>query len=191
MNPRINVIDYDPQWPRTFEQIKGRIWPEVKDIAVGIEHVGSTSVVGLAAKPVIDIDIVVENENASRNAVEKLKLLGYVSLGTMGVPGREAFKRPENSSKHNMYVCLRNSVAFRNHILLRDVLREDPQMKQEYAKLKLQLAEQFAGNMDGYCEAKTAFIVEILKGRGLTESELAEVVGANLPTSGASPMGFS
>lgn len=180
MNSRINVVEYDPQWPETFEQIKNYVWPELGNIAVSIEHVGSTSVVGLAAKPVVDIDIVVENSEASLIAVETLKRLGYLPLGTMGVPGREAFKRPASAPKHNLYVCLKDSVAFKNHIFLRDLLRKDPEVRNAYAKLKYQLAEQFAGNIDGYCEAKTTFILKILKDQGLTESELAEVAGANL-----------
>lgn len=127
MNPRINVVEYDPRWLETFALIRIRIWPFLESIAIGIEHVGSTSIVGLVAKPVVDIDVVVETPNASSAASEALRGLGYSPLG-----------------------------------------------------LKLQLAEQFAGNIDGYCEAKTTFILKILKERGFSESELAEVAGANL-----------
>jgi GrpB-like predicted nucleotidyltransferase (UPF0157 family) len=180
MNPRINVVEYDPQWPKIFEQIKLLVWPALENIAVAIEHVGSTSVVGLSAKPVIDIDIVVENREASLKAIETLKRLGYLPLGTMGVPGREAFKRPESSPKQNLYVCLQDSVAFRNHILLREALGKNSDLRSRYARLKIQLAEQFAGDIDAYCEAKTPFILKILRDQGLTESELVEVAGANL-----------
>lgn len=179
MNPRINVVEYEPMWPKIFEQIKSHIWPELENIALAIEHVGSTSIAGLVAKPVIDIDVVVETPDAVLDAIHALKRLGYSQLGIMGVPGREAFRRPEKSPKHNLNVCLINSVAFRNHIFLREALREQPVLREKYAKLKLQLAEQYTGNIDGYCEAKTIFILEILKDKGLTESELAEVAGAN------------
>lgn len=104
----------------------------------------------------------------------------FVALTGTRVLGREAFKRPENTPKHNLYVCLKDSVAFRNHILLRESLRTDPVVKSEYAKMKLHLAEKFAGDIDGYCEAKTNFILKILENQGFTESELAEVAGANL-----------
>ena len=179
---RINVIEYDPQWLQTFATLKSHIAAHLGDVVFTIEHVGSTSVPGLAAKPVIDMDIVVENNAVSLRVIQALAKIGYVHLGDQGVPGREAFKRPENSPKHNLYVCLRDSVAFRNHILLRDALRTNSETMSAYAKLKLDLAEKFAGNIDGYCEAKTEFILNILKQQGLSESQLAEVAGANLET---------
>lgn len=180
MSVRINVVEYDDEWPIEFERIKNRIWPDVKDIALRIEHVGSTSVPGLASKPVIDMDIVVNSLESSIYTIKILSRLGYIPLGTMGVPGREAFKRPVDSPKHNLYVCLEDSTAFENHIILRDTLRRDFFLKNQYSQLKFRLAEEFAGNIDGYCDAKTSFILGILKRNGFTGAELSEIAGTNM-----------
>lgn len=176
---RIPVEIYNSEWPRLFEGLKEKIWPVVREVALTIEHVGSTSVPGLAAKPVIDIDIVTESENLSQLAIQRLQQLGYLPLGDLGVSGREAFKRPADSIKHNLYVCLKSSAAYKNHILLRDYLRTNPEVRTQYAELKMQLAEEFAGNIDGYCKAKTSFIAKILEIQGVAEEELREVIGAN------------
>jgi GrpB-like predicted nucleotidyltransferase (UPF0157 family) len=73
---RIEVVDYNPEWPNRFCQLRDRIWPSVDDFAVSIEHVGSTSVPGLAAKPVIDLDIVVRSRSEVGVAVTRLSQLG-------------------------------------------------------------------------------------------------------------------
>lgn len=183
MSSRINIEKYNIEWPKTFELIKKTIWPEISDVAISIEHVGSTSVPDLAAKPVIDVDIVVETVRASNEVITRLQKFGYVHLGDMGVSGRQAFKRPADSFKHNLYVCLNSSTAFKNHILLRNHLRTNPQVREQYGNLKMRLAEEFAGNIDGYCEAKTPFILQILGSQGLSSTELLEISDANkIPT---------
>ncbi|HEX7508456.1 MAG TPA: GrpB family protein, partial [Polyangia bacterium] len=89
----ILVIDYDPSWPIAFAALSEAIWPVVDDIAISIEHVGSTSVPGLAAKPVIDIDVVVRASEVTRGIV-RLASLGYIHVGDRGIPQREAFESP-------------------------------------------------------------------------------------------------
>lgn len=85
------VEDYDPAWPRDFELLRQRIWPVLGDFALGIEHVGSTSVPGLAAKPIIDMTIVVASRDEVPMAIERLASLGYVHKGNLGIDDREAF----------------------------------------------------------------------------------------------------
>src|SRR3954463_1376534 len=87
----IVVCDYDPEWPRWFETICKRLWPAVEAVALRIDHVGSTSVPGLAAKPIIDMDIVVASENEVRHVIERLAAVGYAWGGDLDVAGREAF----------------------------------------------------------------------------------------------------
>ena len=81
---KITVVDYDPTWPLAFEAVRARVWSVVGDVAVNVEHVGSTSVPGLAAKPIIDISVVVPTEAAVAVAIERLSTLGYRHLGTLG-----------------------------------------------------------------------------------------------------------
>ena len=111
---RIEVIDYDPKWPHIFEQLRARIWPAVSDIATSIEHVGSTSVPGLAAKPIIDMDIVVPSPDDVSLVIERLKPLGYMHRGNLGIHGREAFGQPEDLPTHHLYLCYQGSLGLCN-----------------------------------------------------------------------------
>src|SRR5262245_59991111 len=100
----ITVSDYDPRWPVFFEQRRTTLWPVVQDVAITIEHVGSTAVVGLAAKPIIDIDIVIPPEQSIEQVAARLQPLGYTHLGNLGIAGRDAFRQHNPLPAHNLYV---------------------------------------------------------------------------------------
>jgi len=151
----------------------------VRDIAVGIEHVGSTAVPGLAAKPVIDLDIVIPSQQELPLMVVRLAGLGYEYLGNLGIQDREAFSMPENQPAHNLYVCPRDSVALRNHITLRDHLRVNPSDVVAYALLKNQLAEHFAHDIHRYVEGKSDFILSILAQYDFSAASLDSIRRAN------------
>jgi GrpB-like predicted nucleotidyltransferase (UPF0157 family) len=172
------VLDYDPNWPRLFETLRASIWDAISDIAISIEHVGSTAVPGLAAKPVIDIDVVV-HEMAVRVGIARLEALGYLHRGDCGVPKREAFRSPSGSAPHHLYLCASTSVALANHLAIRDYLRANSSVARAYGGLKQQLARDFADDRIGYVEAKTGFLVAILRQVGFAEDDLAEVVQSN------------
>ena len=95
---KITVVDYDPTWPTAFEAVRARVWQVVGDIAIAVEHVGSTSVPGLPAKPVIDIDVVVPTGAAVTVAIERLSTLGYRHLGDLGIEGRKPL--PARTCRH-------------------------------------------------------------------------------------------
>ncbi len=175
----IQVEEYNENWPRWFEQLKLEIWPSVQSCAMRIEHVGSTSVVGLAAKPIIDIDIVVENEIKLGHVIESLKKLGYGHLGNMGIAGREAFRSPNHKIKHNLYACLQKSTALKNHLVLRDHLRADSKARDEYSALKRRLASEFGDSIDKYVDGKTNFIISVLSKYKMSENELSSIDKAN------------
>ena len=88
----IVVSDYDPAWTEWFETVHNHVWPAVEGIALRIDHVGSTAVPGLAAKPIIDVDVVVATSDHVSEAIERLAAIGYRWRGDLGVPGREALK---------------------------------------------------------------------------------------------------
>src|SRR6266571_937284 len=144
------VVDPDPEWPDQFRRLRDKVWPAVSDFALAIEHVGSMSVRGLAAKPVIDLDIVIPSRNETPIAVAQLGQMGYEHLGDLGIEDREAFRAPEGGPAHNLYVCPRYSLALRNHLALRDHLRAHSADVAAYTALKKRLAEQFRGDIDGY-----------------------------------------
>jgi len=175
---RVVVVEYDSAWPRRFEELRALIWPAVSDIALSVEHVGSTSVPGLAAKPIIDLDVIVP-ENRVRAAIAGLEGLGYEHKGDLGIPAREAFEAPPDLPAHHLYLCPVGSRALRNHLAVRDHLRANPEAVRRYAELKRDLARRFPDDMARYVEGKTAFLVRILREAGLEDEVVEEIEGMN------------
>ena len=178
---RVQVIDYDPEWPRIFERVRSYVWPAVRDIALSVEHVGSTSVPGLRAKPVIDACIVVASSKDVPACIERLASIGYVHRGNLGVPEREAFHHPDALPKHHLYLSPRESLSLKNHLGLRDYLRSHPEAAREYGDVKAELARRFPADIDSYIVGKTEFILGILGAIGFSEAELAAIRGINEP----------
>src|SRR5262249_22524917 len=149
-----------------------RIWPAVCDVATSIEHVGSTSVPGLAAKPVIDISVVVATSGDVPAAIGRLAGLRYVHSGNLGVEGREAFQSPHHEPRHHLYLCPRGSLALRNHLVVRNHLRTHPEDAARYGALKLQLAARYPDDIASYTAGKTGTILRILEAAGFQPDEL-------------------
>jgi GrpB-like predicted nucleotidyltransferase (UPF0157 family) len=162
--PQIVVTDYDPEWPDWFAQVSERVWSHVADLAVRIDHIGSTAVPGLAAKPVIDADIVVATENDVRAVIERLESNGYRWRGDLGIAGREAFQPDADEAlpRHNLYLVAENNRAHLDHWLLRDLLREDANARQRYGALKRRNAELAQGDIEIYVQAKSGLVEELL-----------------------------
>jgi GrpB-like predicted nucleotidyltransferase (UPF0157 family) len=160
----IVVSDYDPGWPSWFETVRRHVWPAVEDIALRIDHVGSTSVPGLAAKPLIDLDIVVATPEGFPEVVQRLAAIGYRRRGDLGVAGREAFSPTSENDlpPHNLYLVVENNKAHMDHWLLRDLLTEDADARQRYADLKRRNAELATDDMEVYVAAKAHFVAELL-----------------------------
>lgn len=156
------VADYDEQWPILFEQIAQPVRRVVADLGADVEHVGSTSVPGLAAKPVIDIDVVVRSPDDVATAVERLQSIGYLYQGDKGVKGREAFMWPIGPERH-LYVVVAGSQPHADHIQFRDYLRRHPDVAEDYATLKRSLAQLHVGDRLAYTNAKAQFIANVLQ----------------------------
>jgi GrpB-like predicted nucleotidyltransferase (UPF0157 family) len=175
----IVIVEYDPLWMTTFEDLRQNIWPAVSDLAMSIEHVGSTSVPGLAAKPIIDMTVVVRSGGDVPTAVNRLAGLGYVHQGNLGIDGREAFRSPAAAPRHHLYLCATGSLALRNHLAVRGYLRAHPEIARQYGDLKKTLASQYPEDIDAYTEGKTAVILKILGEAGLQPDELTSIERAN------------
>jgi GrpB-like predicted nucleotidyltransferase (UPF0157 family) len=174
----ITVVDYDPAWPGAFDELRRRYEVALSDtVIVAIEHVGSTSVPGLAAKPVIDVDIIVAAEHLA-DAVAAMERDGFRSLGELGVPDRWALGAPSGLPRTNTYVVVDGSLAMRNHLGVRTVLRGDGALRDEYASLKRSIASQ-VDDIDEYVEAKSTFLSTVLERAGLTLEERQLIVDAN------------
>jgi GrpB-like predicted nucleotidyltransferase (UPF0157 family) len=117
---------------------------------------------GLAAKPIVDIDVVVPDGDSVRRAIERLVSLGYVHQGDLGVPGREAFRPPDEWPYHHLYVVVEGSEPHRNHVDLRDHLRRRPDEVRRYAKRKRELAFLLLTDREAYTIGKSGVIEEML-----------------------------
>lgn len=171
----IEVQTYNEKWAVYFQEIKNNLENHLKSPYKSIEHVGSTSVPGLYAKPTIDIDIIVQNRQKKPAVISDLKLAGYEHLGDLGITGREAFLYNDvflPLQKHNLYLIEETNIAWLNHKHLREYLRNNENARDEYSKLKLSLAKKFPNNIDAYIDGKTAFILDILRRSDLKETSL-------------------
>jgi GrpB-like predicted nucleotidyltransferase (UPF0157 family) len=131
-------------------------------LAVAIEHVGSTAVPGLAAKPIIDLDVVIADRSDLPTVIEQLRPLGYQHEGDLGVPGREAFTTPTAAPPHHLYVCAIGTPALDRHLAFRDALQADPGVARAYGDLKRTLAARLSHDRNAYTEAKSAFVERVL-----------------------------
>lgn len=179
----ILVAEYDPEWPVRFEQLRREYAAAMAAASVAviaIEHVGSTSVPGLAAKPVIDCDIVVAERDVAA-ASRVLAGLGFVPLGELGIPLRWAFKEPSHLTGTNTYVIVEDSLSLRNHLAVRDALRADPALREQYAAVKRRVGAT-AANIDEYGHGKNAIVQQILAAAGLTDAERASIAANQVPS---------
>ncbi len=166
---RVVVLPYDALWERDFKEIADELRAALGPLALGIEHVGSTSVRGLSAKPIIDIDVVIEDAAAFGAATAALGRIGYRHEGDLGIAGREAFSYDgkEHLRKHHLYVCTRDSAELKRHIAFRDYLRSHPEAAREYGRLKEEGAALHPRDIDGYMEHKAPLIERIYREMGL------------------------
>ena len=162
---RVIVVPYDAAWKTEFEKIKKEIENALGDLAIGIEHVGSTAVEGLSAKPCIDIDVVIRDVSDLDATVAALARIGYVHEGDLGIKGREAFDYADklHLMKHHLYVCAQGSAELLRHIAFRDFLRENPEAAEEYGRIKREAASLFPDDIERYIAYKSPCIERIYK----------------------------
>ena len=159
------IVDYDPWWPAAFEREKARIVAALDDVMesiVAIEHVGSTAVPGLAAKPIIDIMPGVRDLSYGERSIQPMKGVGYEYLGEDGITGRFYFVRRGDSRPCQLHMVEYECLEWRRTVLFRDYIRDHPEAAHEYEALKRRLAAQCGADRVGYTEAKTPFIESVL-----------------------------
>ncbi|TMB93648.1 MAG: GrpB family protein [Chloroflexi bacterium] len=173
LSDTIHLADYDPRWPQLFEEERARLQAAIGEWAADIQHVGSTSIPGIAAKPIIDIAVHLRSLVDALYCITPLMELGYECLGEFGIPGRIYFRKrtdqPRRGQSHDgiarthqihMYE-LRNE-QYEKQIVFRDYLRAHPDAAREYEALKRQLAERHARDVEAYALAKSDFVLDIL-----------------------------
>ena len=166
---RVIVTPYDKAWKTAFEEIKAEIESAIGDLIIGIEHVGSTSVEGLSAKPCIDIDVIIKDYSVFNAVVKELEKIGYIHQGDLGIKDREAFKCADKPhlQTHHLYVCPQYSEELHRHITFRDFLRSNAEAVKKYSLVKEKAAQLFPNDIDKYIEYKSPCIEELYKLCGL------------------------
>lgn len=166
MSDPVIIENYDPEWPQQFALLRSRIAPVLGRLAPAVEHVGSTAVPGLAAKPIIDIDVLLHSADDLPEAIQRLGALGYEHRGDLGVRGREAFRPPTALPPHHLYLHGPESREFTRHVNFRNHLRANPEEARAYERLKRKLALQYRNDRQAYTQAKTEFVETVLRRAG-------------------------
>ncbi len=159
----IVVVKHDERWPEMFQQEAERLRAVFGPLLVDIHHIGSTSVTGLKAKPIIDMMPLVKDIIQVDQLNEQMSALGYKGFGEWGIPGRRYFhKGGDEHRTHNVHVFQADHrEAVDRHLAFRDYLRAHPGTAKEYGELKARLAQQFPDDIYGYMEGKDSFVKEV------------------------------
>ena len=158
------VLPYDPNWKNEFERIRDYLMEQIGDLVLEIKHVGSTSVPGLCAKPIIDIVAVTKSYDVLPAIVARLENVGYKHEGDGGIKEREVFKRliPDDFMDYHLYVCPKDSEENRRQNIFRNALLNNKDIANEYGKLKMRLIAEVNGDRVLYTNSKTDFIVGVI-----------------------------
>lgn len=158
---QLRLSPYEPNWPLLFLQEKERLLASLANYILDIQHIGSTSIPGMPAKPILDIGAAVANFEEARHCVPLLEQLGYTYKGENGIARRHYFVKGDPRT-HHLHMLESDSAEWKNHLLFRDYLCANPASANEYASLKQTLATQFATDREAYQEGKENFIQAVL-----------------------------
>jgi GrpB-like predicted nucleotidyltransferase (UPF0157 family) len=159
------LSEYQDTWPRQFQQVAEQLLANVSLPAARLEHIGSTSVPGLCAKPVLDLLLGVCALEEAEAAIPALASAGFVYRPEheVTIPDRRYFVRPEGQTlRVHLHAVLLGGLLWRQHLYFRDALRQEPLLREQYATLKRRLAVQHAQDKAAYTEAKAPFIRQVL-----------------------------
>ena len=159
----IELLPYDPSWPKEFEREAARLRTVLADLSIDLHHMGSTAVPGLVAKPVIDILGVIPDVEALDQRADAFRSLGYEVMGEYGIPGRRYFRKDDASGRrtHQLHAFADGSSEIVRHLDFRDYLRAHASTADAYGKLKQKLASECRGDMRCYSDGKTEFIRDV------------------------------
>lgn len=158
----VQLVPHNPEWSQQADQEISRFLERFSFPIIGTYHIGSTSVPGIKAKPILDFLMEVENLEDVLNSIAEFESLGYISKGEYGIPGRQFFtKDTDGERSHHLHVFQKGHPDIERHIAFRDYLRANPDDAREYEKLKEKLAKRFPKQSGDYTEAKSDFILSM------------------------------
>jgi GrpB-like predicted nucleotidyltransferase (UPF0157 family) len=161
--PRVLVVPYDPQWPREFEREADEVRDALGATLLAIHHIGSTSIPGIHAKPVIDMLAVVADLAQLDARSDEMRRLGYQAMGEFGIAGRRYFRRDDAAGRrtHQLHAFADGSPHVTRHLAFRDFLRAHPEPARAYGELKRKLAAARPDDIEAYMDGKDALIKEM------------------------------
>jgi GrpB-like predicted nucleotidyltransferase (UPF0157 family) len=166
----VRIVPYDPAWPAHFEVAREAILAACNGVVIALEHVGSTAIPGIAGKPYIDLMPGLERFEDGQAMVEGMASLGYSFRGELRIPGRHYFSKwingDEHVWKHNVHCYAVGHIEWTRHLVFRDALRADPALRDEYERLKFELAARFAKDIEAYADAKSEFVERVILAAG-------------------------
>ncbi len=159
----IELLPHDPEWEKAFFEEKQKIVKLIGDKIIGIEHIGSTAIKTIHAKPIIDIAISLEKYSDGFECIESLNSIGYLYKGEYGVLGRHFFRTNDEIVKFHLHMFEITSNEWKNHILFRNYLNQNPGKAKEYEALKFKLLKEFPDERELYTRNKGPFIQKIIE----------------------------
>jgi len=158
----VKLVPYTVEWRQLFEQEKSLLRVAVVQYVLDVQHVGSTSIPGMIAKPIIDIGVAVTNFEEARVCIPPVEQLGYEYRGEFGIPRRHYFVKG-NPRTHHIHMNEMDSRDWENQVLFRDYLIQHPALVEEYAALKMKLAQRYPTDREAYLDGKAFFIKQVLE----------------------------
>ena len=166
----VRLVPHDPAWAALFSAEALRLRAELgPDLPLALEHIGSTAVPGLVAKPILDLLGGYLPSARVESYITAIERAGYMHRGEQGIPGREFFRRGEPRAYH-LHLVVQHNAFWREHLAFRDALREQPAIRDAYATLKLDLAGQYPRDREAYIEGKGPFVRQVVA-KSLARSE--------------------
>ncbi len=157
----VRLVAYTPEWRRIFEQEQAALQALLGARVLDIQHIGSTAIPGMPAKPIIDIAIAVTDFEKAKACIPLIESLGYEYRGEFGIPRRHYFVKGDPRLFH-IHMCEISSIEWHNVIIFRDYLSHHPEAAEQYAELKQELASRYPNDRQAYMEGKTSFVECIL-----------------------------
>ncbi len=165
----VKLENYNEKWKDIFEEESKLISSKINKFLIGIQHIGSTAIPGIAAKPIIDIAVAIDSLSNVEKIIKLLHELGFQYRGEQGIPGRHLFvKGDEENRTHHLHVVENDHHEWKTHILFRDYLKSNSKVAKEYSNLKIELAKKYEFDREKYTEGKSEFIQKIIEKAGST-----------------------
>ena len=157
------VVPYDPRWPLEFERASSQVSVAMGPVMMAVHHIGSTSIPGLLAKPVIDMLAEVSDLSSVDQRADVMEGLGYEVMGEFGITGRRYFRRNDAQGRrtHQIHALVAGCLNVIRHLAFRDYLRAHPTPTRQYGELKQTLAEAHPHDVEAYMDGKDAFVKHI------------------------------